>query len=89
MTQILRLQPEQNEVTAHVSTDSKIMSEEPASAASAPFRPRPAVSTKTGPVLATAAGKISGLDSDCKTKECAMGKVIADALRWRVSNSDR
>nr|BAA99547.1 BCS-5 [Amphibalanus amphitrite] len=85
--EILRLRPEDNEVIGHSSADNKIESEEPASApsaAAAPFRPRPPVAAPSGEVLATSTGVISGLGSDCQDKECAMGKLIADAIKWRL-----
>lgn len=86
--QIMQLQPEQNEVTGHSAADNKIESDVPAVPTPAPFRPRPAVasaeSAPTGEVLATVDGVISGLGSDCETMECAMGKLIADAIKWRL-----
>ena len=108
--QILRLQPEQNEVTGHSSADNTIESEAPdpvpapvpapgpapapapapaTAPAAEPFRPRPAVAAPTGEVLATADGVISGLGADCETRECAMGRLIADAIKWRVSGDGR
>ncbi|XP_037076884.1 snake venom 5'-nucleotidase-like [Pollicipes pollicipes] len=85
---ILQLEPKQGGGMAELSEDHAEMGDKSVS----PRVPAPAPVTTASHsggvnrVLSSTDSLVSGRRADCVDSECAMGKIIADAIKWRLGS---